>query len=147
MSTPHISKVRAILLGLICAAAPLTPAARAIDFDNAVIVNIPFAFQDGTKHFSAGLYRIGVSSEGLAVIRGNSDGGYATTWFDRDPEPSKTSKVVFRKFGDKYFIDEIFIQGQDKHTYFRPSKHEEEEMSSTAGPRTNVVVAALEPPH
>ena len=146
MSTLQISKVRAILLAIIFAGAPLAPASHAQDLEGKVIVNVPFAFQNGSQHLSAGLYTISMSYQNIASIRGESRSGFAMTGFDEDPQPSKTTKVVFRKYGDQYFLDEIWVAGETSHTYFLPSKAERLEISANRTAPTSVVVAALEPP-
>jgi hypothetical protein len=146
MSTLQISKVSAILLGIIFAGAPLSPASHAQDLEGKVIVKVPFAFEDGTQHFSPGLYTISMDYQNIAMIRGESRGGFAMTVFDEDRQPSQTTKVVFRKYGDQYFLDEVWVAGDTTHTRFLPTKAERVEMSANRTPPTSVVVAALEPP-
>jgi hypothetical protein len=146
MSTLQISKVRAIFLATILAGAPLAPASHAQDLEGTVIVNVPFAFQNGSQHLSAGLYTISMDYQHIAIIRGELGSGVAMAAFDEDRQPSKTTKVVFRKYGDQYFLDEIWVAGDTGHTYFLPSKQEKLEISANMTATTSVVVAALEPP-
>jgi hypothetical protein len=146
MSTLQISKVRAILLAIICAGAPLSPASHAQDLEGRVVVKVPFAFENGSQHFSPGLYAISVDYRNIATIRGESKSGFAATGFDEDPQPSRTTKVVFHRYGDQYFLDEIWVAGESTHTYFLPSKAEKLEVAANKTAPTNVVVAALEPP-
>jgi hypothetical protein len=79
MSTTQISKVRATLLAIIFAGAPLLPASHAQDLKTAVIVNVPFAFQDGSQHFTAGRYTISMDYQHIATIQGESVLGSAKT--------------------------------------------------------------------
>jgi hypothetical protein len=147
MSTLQISKVRAILLAIIFAGAPFSPASHAQDLEGAVIVKVPFAFENGPQHFSPGLYTISMDYRNIATIRGESGSGFATTGFDQDLQPAKTTKVVFHKYGDQYFLDEIWVAGETTHTYFLPSKAERLEMSANKTAPSNVVVAALGAAH
>jgi hypothetical protein len=101
MSTLQVTKVRAILLAIIFAGASLSPASQAQDLESRVIVNVPFAFQNGPQHLSAGLYAISTSYQNITSIRGASRSGFALTGFDEDSQPSKTTRVVFLKYGDK----------------------------------------------
>ena len=146
MSTLQISKVRATLLAIIFAGASLSPASHAQDLEGKVVVKVPFAFEDGSQHFSPGLYTISMDYRNIATIRGESSAGFATTGFDEEPQPSQTTKVVFHKYGDQYFLEQIWIAGETTHTYFLPSKAEKLEMSANRTAPTDVVVAALEPP-
>ena len=107
---------------------------------------MPFAFQNGPQHFSAGRYTISMDSQNVAIIRGASRSGVALAGFDEDIQPSKTTRVVFRKYGDKYFLHEIWVEGDTSHTYFPPSKQEKLEISANRTAPTNIKVAALEPP-
>jgi hypothetical protein len=146
MSTLQISKVRAILLAIILTGAPLSPASQAQDLEGTVIVNVPFAFQNGPQHLSAGSYTISMDSQRIAIIRGESRSGVALAQFEEDGQPSRTTKVVFDKYGDQYFLHAIWVEGDTRHTYFLPSKQEKLEISANRTAPTSVVVAALETP-
>jgi hypothetical protein len=146
MSTLQVTKVRAILLAIIFAGALLSPTSHAQDLESKVIVNVPFAFQNGSQHLSAGLYAISTSYQNIASIRGASRSGFALTGLDEDSQPSKTTRVVFRKYGDQYFLNEIWVKGDTAHTYFLPSKRESVELSANRTAPTNITLAALEPP-
>jgi hypothetical protein len=146
MSTLQVTKVRAILLAIIFAGAPLSPTSHAQDLESKVIVNVPFAFQNGSQHLSAGLYTISTSYQNIASIRGASRSGFALTGLDEDSQPSKTTRVVFRKYGDQYFLNEIWVKGDTTHTYFLQSKRESVELSANRTAPTNITLAALEPP-
>jgi hypothetical protein len=91
-------------------------------------------------------YTISMDSQRIAIIRGESRSGVALAQFDEDRQPSKTTKVVFSKYGDQYFLHEIWVEGDTRHTYFLPSKQEKLEISANRTAPTSVVVAALEPP-
>jgi hypothetical protein len=146
MSTLQISKVRAILLAIIVAGAQLSPASHAQDLEGSLIVNVPFAFQNGSQHFSAGLYTMSMIYQDLVRIRGKSGSGFTIAEFDKERQPSQTTKVVFRKYGDQYFLHEIWVAGDSRHTYFLPSKEEKLEISANRTAPTTVELAALERP-
>ena len=146
MSTMQISKVRATLLAIIFAGAPLSPASHAQDLKTAVIVNVPFAFQNGSQQLPAGRYTISTDYQHIATIQGLARSGFAMTGSDEDRQPAKTTEVVFDKYGDQYFLHEIWVAGDTSHTYFPTSKAERREISSNRTAPSTVVVAALEPP-
>jgi hypothetical protein len=148
MSKLQTSKVYAILLAVIFAGATLTPAAaQAQDLENGLIVNVPFAFQNGRQHLPAGRYTISMNNQHVLKIQGGSESGFALAWFNEESQPSKTSKVVFRKSGDQYFLHEIWVAGDTSYTYLLPTKAEKLEVSASRAAATNVVVAALDPSH
>jgi hypothetical protein len=146
MSILSMSKFRPILLAFIVAGATLSSASHAQVLEGAVIVNVPFAFQNGSQHFTAGLYTIRMESQNTLIIRGESSSGFAIPGFDKDSHPSETTKVVFRRYGDQYFIREVWVAGETNHTYFMPSKAEKLEIAANRTAPTGVVVAALETP-
>lgn len=95
MSKMQISKVSAILLAIIFAGALLSPTSHAQDLEGRVIVNVPFAFQNGSQHLSAGVYTISMAYQNIVSIRGDSDAGFAIVGFDQDNEPSKQRRLCF----------------------------------------------------
>jgi hypothetical protein len=146
MSTLQLAKVSAILLTVVLAGAPLSPALRAQDLEGLVEVNVPFAFESGSQHFAPGLYTISRNDQNVIAVRGESKSGFVLSWFDEDGKPSNTTKVVFRKYGDQFFLQEVWVSGDTSHTYFPPSKEERREMAANRTASTTMVVAALERP-
>jgi hypothetical protein len=144
MNTLSTWKFRATLFAVILAVAPSAAVSHAQDMDNAVVVvKVPFAFVDGSQHFPAGLYNIRMDDQKILAIHGQSDSGFVMAWFSEDSHPSNSTKVVFRRYGDQYFLQEIWISGESRHTYCLPSKSEKREMAANNAVPTNVVVAAL----
>jgi hypothetical protein len=146
MSTLSSWKFRAIMFAVILAIAPFSVASHAEDIEGAVVVNVPFAFENGSQHFTPGLYTIRMEYHNIMTIRGKAGSGIATTWFDEDRHPSNTTKVVFRRYGEEYFIDQVWIAGEATHTYTLPSKAEKLEIAANRGASTSVQVAALHMP-
>lgn len=148
MSTLSMWKFRATFfaLALVLAVASLPPASHAQDLEEAVIVNVPFAFADGAQHFTAGLYTIRLEDQNLLLIQGESGSGFSMAWFGEDSHPSKTTSVVFRRSGDQYFLDEVWVAGKSAHTYISPSKVEKLQIAGNKKAATTVAVAALEMP-
>jgi hypothetical protein len=130
MSTLSMSKFRAILLAITFAGAPLCGASHAQDLEGAVVVNVPFAFEYGSGHFRPGLYTIRMESRNILELRGEKGSSFAMTNLDEDNRPSKTTKVVFRRYGDQYFLHEVWVEGETSHTSSMPSKAEKLEISA-----------------
>jgi hypothetical protein len=146
MSTMSMWKFRAVLFAGILAVGPLSAMSHAQVTEGPVVVNVPFAFENGSQHFAAGLYSIGMDDQRILAIHGESRSGFALAWFQEDSHPSKKTKVVFLRYGDQYFLREIWVAGESSHTYCLPSKAEEREMAANRVAPTDVVVAALEMP-
>jgi hypothetical protein len=147
MSTLSMSKFRAILFAITLAGAPLCPASHAQDLEGTVVVNVPFAFDYGSGHFRPGLYTIRMESRNILELRGEKSSSFVMTSLDEDNRPSKTTKVVFRRYGDQYFLHEVWVEGETSHPSCMPSKAEKLEISANRTAPTGVEVAALETSH
>jgi hypothetical protein len=146
MSTLSMWKFRAILFAFILVVAPLSAASHAQDMVEALVVNLPFAFQNGSQHLAAGRYTIRLEDHSVLVIQGETRAGLAMVWFDEDSRPSNTSKVVFLRYGDQYFLHEVWGAGETRHTYCMPSKVEKLEIAANKVVPTGVEVAAFQMP-
>ena len=79
-------------------------------------VTIPFNFCVAGKTLPAGQYQIGRSTEdaeGL-VLRGTDrrKGVFVLTRGIQNEEVQRESKLVFRRYGDQYFLGEVWISGR-----------------------------------
>lgn len=100
-------------------------AGTAMAQNHAVKANVPFDFTVGNAHVPAGTYMItSTDSQTLVEIR-NASGkpaifgsGYA------DGKHSETSKLVFDKVGDRYFLREILCANVDMSLELPVSKSE-----------------------
>jgi hypothetical protein len=87
-------------------------------------VNVPFAFDTAAGHFKPGVYTIRPETQHIMSIQGTSNSGFAMTRTEDDGRPAKTGRAVFQKYGEKYFLHEIWLSGNREHLYFFPSKLE-----------------------
>jgi hypothetical protein len=126
MSTLSLLKFRAGTIAAALAITPFSPARRAQDAGKLVQVNVPFAFDTASQHFDAGLYTIRTENEGILRFQGTSQSEVVMTWVEDNAQPAKTGKVMFQKYGDRYFLSEISIAGKSRNLYFWPSKAEQE---------------------
>jgi hypothetical protein len=149
MSTLSMWKFRASLSAAAIAVALLSPACHAQTRSSSASINVPFAFEYGSRHFDAGLYTIRMPVERLISIQGKSGQGIAFVVPDVDSQPAKTGKVVFRRYGSRYFMREIWTAGSSTHLQcvkLNAEKQAEQlELASNHTARTGVEVALLEP--
>ena len=119
-----MKRITAIAL---CALASLVTAGSAVAQGPAVKATVPFDFAVGNSHLPAGTYTISSadprSSTGL-MIRSDSGKISVLTTAIADGKQSKTGKLVFDKYGDKYFMREILCSNADMNLELPVSKTE-----------------------
>jgi hypothetical protein len=124
-----------------------SPVICAQELGESLKVNVPFAFEDGSQYFPPGLYSIQMVYQHTLLIRGASRSGFLLTIYDDELQPSKSTKVVFEKYGDRYFVREVWIQGDTTHIHSVTSNAEKKltsEFAENNTAPTGVEVAALE---
>jgi hypothetical protein len=80
-------------------------------------VTIPFEFYVSGKTLPAGQYRVGRSTQSSAeglVLRGTDrrTGVFALTRGIQTVEIQQQTKLIFRRYGDRYFLGEVWISGR-----------------------------------
>jgi len=85
---------------------------------NLITANVPFDFSDGTTGFSAGKYEI-------EPFGANSTAGIRITSYDRKAHgtrltiaaggisPKNETTLVFHRYGDKYFLSQVWTAGDN----------------------------------
>ncbi len=145
MSTFSMSKIPATVIAAVLALASLAPALHAQDSGFIVKVNVPFAFEIATgQYFTPGVYTIHMDSAQSMIVQGTSKSGLAITQLANDGKPAKKGKAVFTRYGEKYFLREVWVTGNSSHLLCNESKAERRlQVAANQGP-TNVQLALLE---
>ncbi len=117
-------KMLAHFLTAALAIVSLQPTSRAQNLSVRGAINVPFAFETGYKHFAPGRYTIHMESTNILSIRGTTGGALVMIRKGGDLQPAKSSKVVFHKAGNHYFLDEIWIAANGGHLDVVKSKAE-----------------------
>ncbi len=113
-----------------------------------VKVVVPFDFTDGSKQFKAGTYTIGVLNQSTALIRSWSNTGMAAMQSTIDAKPAERGRVTFHKYGDRYYISDIFSAGRLDHLHIIKSADEKKASRLFDESRHNQqTVAVVEMPH
>jgi len=88
--------------------------------DDSISVNIPFDFAFGETKLPAGNYTLRrivlPSSYDRVVIQsadGSGDSHTGMTRPNRTSEAPKQSNIVFNRYGDQYFLSQLWIAGSD----------------------------------
>ena len=144
MNTP--SKFRASLFAGVLAVVASSPMTQAQDVGMLGQVNVPFAFEIASQHFTSGVYKIRMENEHVLLVQGKSASEQVMTTTDNDREPAAASKATFRKYGDQYFLGDISIAGRSRHLHFAASKTEGQLKIGNKAAPTGVELAILQAP-
>lgn len=124
MITLSVSKVRAGLSAAVLVIASFASASYANAQGREIKVNVPFAFENGSQHLPAGIYTLQMQSDHVMLIHGQVNSGLTMTNPQETLRPSQKSKVVFRKYGDQYFLREVWTAASTTHFQCTKSKAE-----------------------
>jgi hypothetical protein len=108
-------------------------------------VEIPFDFSVGDKQFPAGAYNItSVNSEKTILRLSSADGQEVVNILTnpvRAKETPNTSKLIFRRYGETYFLYQIWESYNDQGRYLSKSRTERsvERDLSKVGERPSIV--------
>ena len=147
-----ISTFRSALLVVALAFAPVTASLHAQMADR-VQVNVPFDFQDGSMTLPAGVYTLSMRAHNILNIRGANEGAMAMVRTeDTGRNTPKIGKVVFQRYGEKYFLREVWSPGQSTHTVCaitnaekKASQASQTQVAATSAAPTSISLALLKP--
>ena len=138
-----ISKLTSRASLFVTALALLSPALHAQVQEQKVKVNVPFAFESSKHQYAAGLYTIDRQDPNVVLITCASESGLALAQVVNG-KAADSSKAIFRKNGNGYYLDEIVIAGDSRSIHFLHPKAKQ--MESIAGNKvadTGVEIALL----
>ncbi len=110
----------------VCLLANLAGAGTISAQDHAARAKVPFNFNVGNKWVPAGTYTMSseIANPGVITIR-SEDGKIAlVSVVQRDGRQSNAGQLVFKKYGDQYFLRQILCSLCEISVAFPASKHE-----------------------
>lgn len=133
------------ILGMLCLLI-VAPSAFAQSIN--VLANVPFSFSIDKSTLPAGEYQIravdGSGGHVLAIQNREANMGrmFLTNYVSRPASPasSQTAKLVFKRYGDEYFLSQIWTVDNDTGRELPTSAHEKELARGLTG--TKVLVSA-----
>jgi hypothetical protein len=125
MTTLFMSKIRAAVVVASLAVPYGSTALIAQDQSLRIPVNIPFAFEVGSTHFAPGTYSLSHLQQPFLSVRGPSGTALVMNMREAGPSPATEGKVVFHKYGNRYFLRELWVKGEIVHLCFVESKAEQ----------------------
>ena len=110
---------------------------------NHVEADVPFDFMVGDTMFPAGQYTVGpIAEQSTLVIRGaDARSKFAMSHAIDTRKLPSTSKVVFHKYGERYILTQIWVQGESRGREL-PKTRLEKELASGARAESVAVVAS-----
>ena len=113
MNTASILKLRSALLACTLAATAVAFTSQAFAQGQAMQVNVPFAFHNGSQLLPAGIYRVEIQSSHLILLRGQSRSGFVITNPETTSKITGPGKVIFNRYGSQYYVSEFWPQGSE----------------------------------
>ena len=108
--------------------------------------DIPFSFVVNKATLPAGQYELkSLTDDGKAMSLRGPDGksaGIVSSNRAESTTPSEKTKLVFKRYGDRYFLSQIWVAGETAGRQL-PMSAREREMAKTSAPESVVVMAAL----
>jgi len=112
-----------------------------------LVANIPFAFTAGEKMLPAGEYRVEKATPGsLALLIRRSDGKESTfvsSFAAESNMPNTQSKLVFHRYGNRYFLSQVWVAGHSQGRQIRETAKEKEQgLAASNWTREKVTIVA-----
>ena len=130
------------LLSLLAAVVLMTAGSLSAQTSKPVKANIPFDFSAGNKRYPAGAYRVSAVNQmgALSIIGPGSTSGLAISQPVQSNNLSGSTKLVFHRYDDRYFLYQIWVAGEDRGREL-PTTRVEKELASNANASPVVIMA------
>lgn len=124
-------------------------AATSAQAQSKIKVNVPFDFTIGDRLLQAGEYTVqpaspNVTSEVLLFRNGEGSPRAVTMGIRIEPNSKVTqAKLVFHRYGESYFLSQVWMNAGDAGSEIRAGSHERELARNGTGPTLAAVMAEL----
>jgi len=121
----------------------LTAGSLFAQISGAVKANVPFDFTAGNITLPAGEYKIANTEHPGTLLIGQD--GSQTKFVGSNPAEANRdaamSKLVFHRYGDRYFLYQIWVQGENRGSEL-PMTKLEKELRASNSQSSSIVIAA-----
>lgn len=124
MTTLSMSKIRAAVVVAFLAVVSGSTVLRAQNKTTQSKIDVPFAFEVGSVHFAPGTYTLTGPRENGLSVRGVYGSALAMNRHEVSLLPATSSRVVFNKYGNRYFLREVWTKDSTDHLCGYESKAE-----------------------
>ena len=104
--------------------------AQAQEMQEMLVVNIPFDFVAGNMTLPAGEYSIKVTAPERTLLLIDRKDAAASAFMNTNPvvktEMQTESKMIFNRYGDRYFLSEVWTAGNSRGRQLSKSRREME---------------------
>lgn len=118
-----------------------------------VVANVRFAFSAGKTMLPAGEYRVDRWTKDAGTLLIQRTDGSAATYAGSNAAESNArqtqTKLVFHRYGNRYFLSQVWVEGATRGRQLPKSKEEKEQDQLLARNETRdqvTIVASLAPP-
>jgi hypothetical protein len=122
-------KTRALIMAGMMALTAMA-STRVAQAQELLVVNIPFDFVAGSMTLPAGQYSIQVASPEQTLLLIDRKNGVASGFMNTNPvaktEIQTESKMIFNRYGDHYFLSEVWTAGHSRGRQLLKSAREKE---------------------
>lgn len=122
-------KTRAMLMLSLMAVAVML-SSRVAQAQDRVIANIPFDFAAGNTKLPAGEYTVKVVEATRMLLVVNTADPHASLFIPANTAEANQiqtrSKLVFNRYGDRYFLSQVWMEGSSRGRRLLKSKSEKE---------------------
>lgn len=101
-----MQSIRRILVVAALAAAPLLSPALHAQIPDGMQVKVPFAFNFGAQHFAPGTYSVSMLYSNVLCVSNAAKSGVAAIQSGTSSRGLNANYLIFRKYGDRYFLAE-----------------------------------------
>ena len=120
------TRVAVAVLAVLVSALAIAPSIQAQAFEPAVArIRVPFAFEFGPHHYEPGTYDLRLLDEHVITLSGRSAIASAMYTSESNRKNMARGHVTFHKYGNHYFLDELWPTGSAEHIILYVSKQEE----------------------
>ena len=111
------------------ACAVITVSCLFAQFDHRMMVTVPFDFLVSSQHLAAGTYNVTTNlDQGTVLIRGedNDSAKFVITIATEVGKRQEQAKLVFNRYGERYFLRQVWAPGMERGRELSPSRVEQE---------------------
>ena len=144
-------KNHAVVFVAVLAIGLSTSASHAQSQTDRVQFRTPFAFEYQSRVLPAGRYVVSRQYPRILLITDGPHSAMGLAQPTEDREPTTKGKIVFRKYGQRYFLSQVWVAGNSTHFEISRSKAEkrvekEAKIAMNGAAPSTVEMALLETP-
>ena len=112
--------------------------------DHKTTAAVPFDFMVGNRHMPAGTYDI-TSGQSTLLVRGEDNGSasFVLSFSAYAAKTQEQAKLVFKRYGERYFLSQVWYPGSDQGRQLQVSKVERELAMNSGKPEIVTLLAAV----